>query len=62
MNCYVCGKPLASDEIAVNKKLINRGAEKFMCIGCLSSYFRIDEDLVREKIEFFKKQGCKLFQ
>ena len=62
MNCFVCGAPLTADEVAVNRKLINRGTEKCRCIGCLSRYFHIDESLVREKIEFFKKEGCTLFR
>lgn len=53
---------MTSDEIAVNRKLINRGTEKCRCIVCLSRYFGVDERLVREKIEFFKKEGCTLFQ
>lgn len=62
MNCINCGAVLTSDEIAVNRKLINRGTEKCMCIACLSRFFSVDERLVREKIEFFKKEGCTLFQ
>lgn len=61
MNCRVCGKPLAPDEIAIHKKLINRGAKEFMCISCLSGYFHVDEQLVREKVDYFKREGCTLF-
>lgn len=59
--CVVCGKPLIRDDIAIHKKLVNRGATEFMCTHCLSEHFKVDEQLVREKIQFFKEQGCTLF-
>ena len=30
-NCKQCAKRLTRDEVAVTKKLINRGATEFMC-------------------------------
>ncbi len=56
-----CGKPLTRDDMAMHKKLINRGAKEFLCIHCLSEHFKVDEQLVRDKIQFFKEQGCTLF-
>lgn len=41
--------------------MVNRGATEFLCIKCLAEYFKISEDLVREKIEHFRKMGCTLF-
>jgi len=57
----VCGKSLTSDDIAIHKKLVNRGAKEFTCIHCLSEHFDVDEQLVRGKIHFFREQGCTLF-
>lgn len=62
LKCKKCGQPLEKDDIAIYKKLVNRGSADFMCITCLSRHFKVDEKLIREKIDFFKQQGCALFQ
>ncbi|MBQ2957832.1 MAG: hypothetical protein IJE08_15405 [Clostridia bacterium] len=59
--CAECGRPLTKDEIALTKKLINRGAEKFFCLTCLAKSFSVSEELLKEKIEQFKRMGCTLF-
>lgn len=59
--CKQCKKELLPDEVAIYKRMVNRGATSFLCIGCLADYFQVDEKLVYEKIEHFKKQGCTLF-
>lgn len=60
--CLKCGKVLTHDEIGLHKKLCNRGATEFMCIKCLSEHFEVSEDLLKEKIQQFKKMGCTLFK
>ena len=60
-DCLKCGKALTSDEIALHKKIINRGAEEFMCINCCAEYFSVTVELLEEKIVRFKKSGCQLF-
>ena len=59
--CKTCGKVLENDEIAIYKRMVNRGATEYLCISCFAAYFRITEDLVREKIEHFRAMGCTLF-
>ena len=59
--CEKCEKELSNNEIGLHKRLINRGAKSFMCITCLSNYFKCDEELLRKKIVHFKNQGCLLF-
>ncbi|HIW73680.1 MAG TPA: hypothetical protein H9684_05110 [Firmicutes bacterium] len=59
--CRECGKPLTGDEIAIYKRMVNRGADSFLCIPCLSRFFKVDEARVREKVEHFRRQGCTLF-
>lgn len=59
--CRKCGSALNPDEVAVYKKLVNRGAKEYLCIPCLSAHFRVDEALIYEKIEHFRAQGCTLF-
>ena len=59
--CVECARPLEHDEIALTRKLINRGASEFMCLTCLAKRFNVSEDLLKEKIVHFKNQGCTLF-
>jgi uncharacterized protein YlaI len=59
--CIVCGKALTNDDVGLTKKLINRGAEEFLCIECLSKKFNVPVKRLEEKIREFKEQGCLLF-
>ena len=59
--CKNCGRKLRTDEIAMNKKMISRELESFMCISCLAKEFKVKEDKLKEKIAYFKKIGCTLF-
>ena len=60
--CIRCGKELNSIDIGAYKKLINRGSTEFMCKSCLADDLKVSEELIDKKIEYFKKQGCTLFQ
>lgn len=60
--CNKCGKPLEKDEIALHRKLFNRGATSFMCIDCIGGYLDVPRETLERKIEEFKKMGCTLFQ
>lgn len=60
--CAACGRVLTHDEIALTKKLINRGARIFFCIPCLAAKFEASEDELHEKIAQFKEMGCTLFE
>jgi len=59
--CLTCKSELNKDEIALNKKLINRNMKDFYCIKCLSKHLEIPEELLRQKIIDYKNQGCGLF-
>ena len=59
--CIVCGCTLKPDEIALTKKLINRGAERYMCLPCLARKFDVPEVILREKIIQYREMGCTLF-
>ena len=59
--CVRCGAVLAKDDIAMTRKMINRGARQFLCLTCLSRRFDVPEDVLREKIEEFREMGCTLF-
>lgn len=61
MKCIKCSKELTKNDIGLHKKLINRGAKEFMCINCLSAYFKIPVEILEKKIIYFKEMGCTLF-
>ncbi len=59
--CYRCGRPLTTDEIGLNRKMIDRSAQRFLCKSCFAAYFGVSEEKVDQKIRQFKAQGCTLF-
>ena len=62
--CRYCDKsPLAKDEMGLNKKLFEMEARKnlFMCLRCMANYLDCSEQELQDKIEEFKREGCKLF-
>ena len=60
--CFKCGKPLDSDAIPIYKKMINRGAEEFMCIGCLADYVQMPRSAIESLIDYYTESGtCALF-
>ena len=59
--CRKCGKELTHDEIALYKKIYNRGAKDFLCISCSSQYLQVSEELLLTKMQEFKDTGCTLF-
>ena len=60
--CKTCGRKLVNDEIALYKRMVNRGASEYLCLTCFAAYFRVTEDLLKEKIEHFREMGCTLFK
>lgn len=59
--CMVCKRKLERDEIALHKKLVNRGAHEFMCITCLGKHFDVSEERLREKIRISMTAAGTLF-
>ena len=59
--CMKCGKQLTFNEIGAHRKFINRGSNSFLCRICLAKRLDVPPELIDEKIEQFKKQGCTLF-
>ncbi|MBQ7655391.1 MAG: hypothetical protein IJS41_02675 [Clostridia bacterium] len=60
-SCVACGRPVTRDEIAVTKKLINRGMTAFYCVPCLAAYFEVKPEDILERIRYFRQMGCTLF-
>lgn len=61
-NCINCGKQLTHDEIAIHRKLINRGATRYFCKECLAAFFKCPVEMIDERIKHFKEMGCSLFK
>ena len=59
--CVACGRPVTRDEIAVTKKLINRGTAKYYCVSCLAKNFEVKPEDIEERIRYFRQTGCTLF-
>ena len=59
--CLECNKNLTKDEIGLNKKMLGRNTKQFLCLECLSNYLNTDTEILIEKIEQLKEEGCTLF-
>lgn len=59
--CVNCSQDLSKDEVALSKKLLGKNTKQFLCLNCLSEYLNTDQDILKEKIEQFKEEGCTLF-
>ena len=59
--CMQCGKELTHNEIGAHRIFIKRGEELFFCRMCLSKHLGVPQELIDDKIEQFKRQGCPLF-
>ena len=61
VRCVRCGAVLVKDDVALTRKMVNRGAQEFFCVSCLADHFELTEEILREKIREFKAMGCTLF-
>lgn len=61
--CQYCRKTLSRDEVGLNKKLLEPETKngKFTCIPCLAEILEVEQEELHEKVEEFKREGCKLF-
>jgi len=61
--CLNCGKEILGDESAIYRKLVNKLAEKFLCIPCLAIHFNCKEAYIYELIKHYRESGiCSLFK
>ena len=60
-SCCECGLALTKDEVALNRKLIDKDVKDFLCLACMSEQFDCEEEDLQIKIDEFKEQGCTLF-
>lgn len=62
-NCKDCGAELHDDDIAIFRKLVDRGAEYFCCIDCLCEQLGCKREAVEALIKYYRESGkCTLFR
>lgn len=63
VKCGFCGRSLLNDEVGLMRKIFESDAKRgvWRCLTCMADYLECEEDELREKIEEFKSEGCKLF-
>jgi hypothetical protein len=59
--CCVCAGDISKTAIGLNKKLLDRNTNKYMCVSCLADYLDVSQDELLDLVEEFKNQGCALF-
>jgi len=62
-NCIECKSQLFDDDISIYRKLVNRGADEFLCIDCLALKFGCDREKIERLIKYYRESGnCTLFR
>lgn len=62
MDCYRCHRPIThGDTYGLNKKLVNRAVERYMCLSCLAHEFGESEESLIALADRLREQGCTLF-
>ena len=59
--CIQCRRPVTRDEMAMTRKLINRGTTTWLCLSCLAQRFDATLQELTERMQAFKDMGCTLF-
>lgn len=60
--CVSCKADLSTDEIALYRKLISRGAREYLCMDCLADDLLIPRKKLEELVEYYHRTGiCCLF-
>lgn len=60
--CIACkNNDISSDEIGLNKKMISKETNEFLCYDCLALKFKCSKDNLLFMVKRLKKLGCTLF-
>lgn len=59
--CYYCNCELMKDDVALCKKLLGKKIKQFFCREHLAEVLNTDVEILTEKVEQFKEEGCTLF-
>lgn len=62
--CQNCGSRLPRDVVALNRKLrpVQAKQRQFLCLECFAAFLDCTSEDLRDKIQQFKDEGCKLFR
>lgn len=61
--CVKCGAALETDDMAIYRKLVFRGADTFWCIDCLAAHFGCTREDIENLIAYYRQSGeCTLFR
>ena len=60
-NCQRCQALLSTNEIAISLRLLGRDGRTLLCRQCLAQKFQVDEEIIDQKIQHYRAQGCPLF-
>ena len=61
--CKKCGASLYDDDISIFRKLVDRGADEFLCIDCLAVRFGCTRGAIEDLIRYYRESGqCTLFR
>jgi len=59
--CKRCGGYVHPDAEGLCMKYLGRDIEDFFCLECLAKYIGSTPDVLKERIERFREEGCQLF-
>lgn len=60
--CVACRKTISEkNTLGINKKMLGSNVKTYYCMECLADYLDTTVEDLKEKIEEFKEEGCKLF-
>lgn len=60
--CYQCNCHICGDEISLNKKLISRSIERYLCLDCMAEGFSVKRQALEDLIRYYHDTGiCSLF-
>lgn len=63
IECVICGRRISEkNTIGINKKLLGTNILNFYCMDCLADYLDVTVEDLKDKIEEFKDEGCRLFE
>lgn len=61
-SCMNCASELCSDEIALYRKLVFRGATEYLCLDCLARELTTSRERLEGLIYYYHRTGlCCLF-
>jgi len=56
-----CGSSLQLDVLSLNRKLLGEQSKKLYCLTCMADIFECAVEDVVNKLDAFKREGCRLF-